>query len=534
MENAIVRVPTLEGMGVVKLINGPEAFTPDGEFILGPTEVRGLLGRGGLLRARARGRRRDGAARRRMDRRGDAVARRLGHGLAPLRRRLPVARVHAGRARRDLRDLLRRQVPGPRARRPAGRCVLSPDLRAARRARRRRSARSRAGSARTGSSRTPPRGDESLRPARLGGPALVARDRRRAPRLPRDGRALRRDVVRQDRGRRARARPPSSKRSATTASPATSAPSPTPRCSTSAAGSSATSPSRGSPRSASGSSPAPRSAGTTSPGSASTRRATGRSQVEDVTSALRLPRPLGAGRARDPAAADDDDLATSPSPTCARASSRSAPSRASRCASPTSASSAGSSTARPSSALALWDTIWEAGAAHGLVAGGYKAIDSLRLEKGYRVWGADITPEDTPFEAGLGFAVKLDKGDFIGRDALLAQRGAGAPSLPASRSTTRARSRSARSRCASTASSSAASRAAATATRSSARSPTPTCRPQHAAPGTRGRGRDLRRVGRGRGRRRAAVRPGAGASDSGLAGPGRTQVRRPQCGERDR
>jgi 4-methylaminobutanoate oxidase (formaldehyde-forming) len=70
--------------------------------------------------------------------------------------------------------------------------------------------------------------------------------------------------------------------------------------------------------------------------------------------------------------------------------------------------------------LALWDTIWEAGRPHGLVAGGYKAIDSLRLEKGYRVWGADITPEDTPFEAGLGFAVKLDKGDFVGRDALAA------------------------------------------------------------------------------------------------------------------
>ena len=51
--------------------------------------------------------------------------------------------------------------------------------------------------------------------------------------------------------------------------------------------------------------------------------------------------------------------------------------------------------------LALWDTIWDAGRAHGLVAGGYKAIDSLRLEKGYRIWGADITPEDTPFEAGL-------------------------------------------------------------------------------------------------------------------------------------
>jgi glycine cleavage system T protein len=69
--------------------------------------------------------------------------------------------------------------------------------------------------------------------------------------------------------------------------------------------------------------------------------------------------------------------------------------------------------------LRLWDTIWESGRGHGLVAGGYRAIDSCRLEKGYRVWGADISPEDTPFEAGLGFAVKLDKGDFIGRDALV-------------------------------------------------------------------------------------------------------------------
>src|SRR5439155_19907585 len=57
--------------------------------------------------------------------------------------------------------------------------------------------------------------------------------------------------------------------------------------------------------------------------------------------------------------------------------------------------------------LALWDALWESGRAHGLVAGGYKAIDSLRLEKGYRIWGADMTPDDTPYEAGLGFAVKL-------------------------------------------------------------------------------------------------------------------------------
>jgi glycine cleavage system aminomethyltransferase T/glycine/D-amino acid oxidase-like deaminating enzyme len=72
--------------------------------------------------------------------------------------------------------------------------------------------------------------------------------------------------------------------------------------------------------------------------------------------------------------------------------------------------------------LRLWDTIWEAGREHGLVAGGYRAIESCRLEKGYRVWGADITPDDNPYEAGLGFAVKLDKGAFIGRDALLASQ----------------------------------------------------------------------------------------------------------------
>jgi glycine cleavage system T protein len=71
--------------------------------------------------------------------------------------------------------------------------------------------------------------------------------------------------------------------------------------------------------------------------------------------------------------------------------------------------------------LRLWDTIWEAGLPYGLAAGGYKAIDSLRLEKGYRVWGADITPDVTPYEGGLGFAVKLGKGDFIGRDALVAR-----------------------------------------------------------------------------------------------------------------
>jgi glycine cleavage system aminomethyltransferase T len=65
----------------------------------------------------------------------------------------------------------------------------------------------------------------------------------------------------------------------------------------------------------------------------------------------------------------------------------------------------------------LWDTLWEAGLAHGAVACGGGAYDSLRLEKGYRLWGQDIDEEHNAYEAGLGWAVRLGKGDFIGRDA---------------------------------------------------------------------------------------------------------------------
>jgi 4-methylaminobutanoate oxidase (formaldehyde-forming) len=65
----------------------------------------------------------------------------------------------------------------------------------------------------------------------------------------------------------------------------------------------------------------------------------------------------------------------------------------------------------------LWRALYDAGQEHGLRACGYRAIDSLRLEKGYRVWAADITPDDTPLEAGLEFCVRRDK-QFIGADAL--------------------------------------------------------------------------------------------------------------------
>jgi glycine cleavage system T protein len=71
----------------------------------------------------------------------------------------------------------------------------------------------------------------------------------------------------------------------------------------------------------------------------------------------------------------------------------------------------------------VYDVIVEAGAAFDLKHAGYHALNSLRIEKAYRHWGHDIADEDTPLEAGLGFAVAWDKpGGFIGRDALLRQR----------------------------------------------------------------------------------------------------------------
>ncbi len=74
----------------------------------------------------------------------------------------------------------------------------------------------------------------------------------------------------------------------------------------------------------------------------------------------------------------------------------------------------------------VYDAIIAAGAEFGLKHAGYHALNSLRMEKAYRHWGHDITDEDTPLEAGLGFAVKLDKpGGFIGREALLRQKEAG-------------------------------------------------------------------------------------------------------------
>jgi 4-methylaminobutanoate oxidase (formaldehyde-forming) len=74
----------------------------------------------------------------------------------------------------------------------------------------------------------------------------------------------------------------------------------------------------------------------------------------------------------------------------------------------------------------VFDVVTEAGAARGLRLAGYHALNSLRMEKAYRHWGHDIGDEDTPLQAGLGFAVAWDKaGGFVGREALLEQRARG-------------------------------------------------------------------------------------------------------------
>ncbi|KAI2633496.1 Dimethylglycine oxidase [Xylaria nigripes] len=69
--------------------------------------------------------------------------------------------------------------------------------------------------------------------------------------------------------------------------------------------------------------------------------------------------------------------------------------------------------------LRLWDAIWKAGQPYGIIAAGRTAFNSLRLEKGFRSWGADMSTEHDPYEAGLAFAVKTDKPSFVGKAALL-------------------------------------------------------------------------------------------------------------------
>jgi len=75
-------------------------------------------------------------------------------------------------------------------------------------------------------------------------------------------------------------------------------------------------------------------------------------------------------------------------------------------------------------AVAVYEALMAAGKQHSIANAGYRAIESLRLEKGYRAWGSDIGPDHTPLEAVLGWAVKLKRNTpFLGREALVAQSG---------------------------------------------------------------------------------------------------------------
>ena len=293
-----------------------------------------------------------------------------------------------------------------------------------------------------------------------------------------------------------------------------------------AAGSRATSPSPGWPRTCSGSSPGPRSATTTWPGSAATCPATARCGSTDVTSrwacfALWGPRagailssltpdPLDFGymRMREIAVGD-------------------VPVRALRV---TFVGELGWELYCPTEyGAGLWRALWEAGAPHGLRACGYRAIDSLRLEKGYRVWAADITAEDTPHEAGLGFcgARRADAG-FIGA------RGAGGPrgrrgGCAAWCSTTRDRWRSATSRCGS------AARCAGRVTSGGygytvERSIAYAYLPAGGRDRRARRGRCVRRVDRRRGGGRAAVRPRRRARPRGAGRPRAASLLAPHVG----
>ena len=117
--------------------------------------------------------------------------------------------------------------------------------------------------------------------------------------------------------------------------------------------------------------------------------------------------------------------ATTRSRTCRRAASASARCRASRAGHLRRRAGLGAllpdRVRRP-----LWDALWDAGPRARHAAGGYRAIDALRVEKGYRGSGADITPDDNPYEAGLGFAVDSGKRrPSSGSDALRAAKAAG-------------------------------------------------------------------------------------------------------------
>ena len=487
MENAIVRVPTLEGMGVVKLINGPEAFTPDGEFILGPSDVRGfwvaagfcahgLAGAGGM---------------------GQLVAEWIVEGTPSL----DVWHMDSrrfGAAYRSREYTLARtaeiyetyyDVKYPGHERSAGRPLrVSP-------AYERLVELGAAFGEKSGWERAnwfEPNAAARRRvaaAARLGREALVAGRRGRAPRLPRG-------ASRSSTSRRsprstsaARARRRSSSRCARTASHATSGAVTYTQMLNARGGIEC-------------------DFTVTRLGEERFRIVTGTAfgqhdlawirqhaprdgsvHVADVTSALACFGVWGPN-ARDAAAAADDDRPLERGlPVHAGAGAldrgRALP-RAS--GSPTSASSAGSSTARPSSARASGTRSGRRARSTASSPAATRRSTRCGSRRATGSGAPTSRPRTRPSPPASASPSSSTRATSSAARRCSRGRSPRACSA-ASRSTTRARSRSAPSRCGSATGSSAASRAAATATRSSARSPTPTCRPSTRRSGRASRSR---------------------------------------------
>ena len=431
----MARVPVLARAGVQRIVNGPITYTPDGNPLLGP--AFGLPGfwlacglSFGITQAGGAGALPGG-----VDRRGAAVHRSLGAGPAPLRG----VRDGALRGRpvhRHLRGRVRDRLPAGRP--PAG--AAGPDEPAVRPLPRRRRGLRRA--ERLGAAvLVRAARDGAARPAELPPDQLVRRGRPGGARRPRARGPARAVELREVRGpgsgRGGLARP-ALREPASSARPDRPLPAPDPRRHHRVRRDRHAARARALP----GPERRGRRAATTSTGSGATRRRTASVAIENVTARWGV-LILAGPRARDVLArVTDADLSNGAFPWLSRARD---PGRVRpRPGAPDQlrgGARAGSSTTPSSTRSALYEALRGAGADLGLVDFGLRAMDSLRLEKAYRAWGADINTEVTPLEAGLERFVAFDKGDFIGRDALLEQRRDGAPEAPGDPRGRRARRR---------------------------------------------------------------------------------------------
>ena len=417
-ENAFGLVPVLQTAEVVTMINGPEAFTPDGEFILGESDVRGFFVAAGFC---AHGIAGAGGI-------GKVMADWIVHGEPEYDLwKMDIRRFGAQyRSRHYARERAYEvyatyyDIHYPGEERQAGRPLKTAPTYAP------------TGDARRGVRREVRLGARELvrvergsvvraaAPARMGRRALVERDRGRAHRHARARRPVRRVELREDRGERSRRGgvPPaavgerrrSADRARSTYTQMLNA--------------------RGGiecdltvTRLADDRYVLVTGTAFGNHDIGWIRKQLGDGRVDDVTvrdvdRLARLLRPVGPARSRHLVERHARRPLERGVPVHDRAADRRGRRAVPRAAGDLRRRARAGSCIRTWSSRALWDTLVAAGEPHGMTPAGYRAIDSLRLEKGYRAWGSDITPEEHPFEAGLGFAVRMDVPGFIGNEAL--------------------------------------------------------------------------------------------------------------------